>query len=169
MSAIIRYARPGNFFAVSHFVDTGDDGERYTSIAMDYTPHSILYVTVPVRPGDYIKAQANGQVDQESVTNVIEVCQVLKGYHGGVWYEMGEELGVNIGARSPANIAAHLDRHHEDFAASGFLDLSMITTPRTVEVHWFFRARNGGTSAPIPADSARLFVEVWREFGTNGQ
>jgi hypothetical protein len=169
MAPNTRYARPGSFFAVSHWVDSSDDGERYTSIAMDYQPHSIVSVTIPVRPGDYIKAQANGQIDQESVTNVIEVCQVLKGYHGGVWYEMNEETGVNINARSAANIAAQLDRHHEDFTALGFLDLSMITTPRPVEVHWMFRARNGGTSAPIPADSARLFVEAWREFGTNGQ
>jgi hypothetical protein len=159
-----RWPAPGNFFAVAHIVDSGDGCERYTSIAMDYTPHSIVQVNVPVRPGDYIKAEANGQIDNESVTNVIEVCQQLKVYHSGVWHELSEETGVNIGARSSANIAAHLDRHHEDFAASGFFDLSDLARPGSIEVHWFFRARNGGTSAPVPSDSARLIVEVWREF-----
>jgi hypothetical protein len=164
MSAIRRKAAPGNFFGLVCIVDSGDDGERYRSIAMDYTPHSIVSVTVPVAPGDFIKASANGQIDQESVTNVIEVCQQLKIYHTGDWHELSEETGVNINARSSANVSAHLDRHHEDFAASGFYDLNVLRWPTVVEVHWFFRARNGGTSAPVPADSARLVVEVYREF-----
>jgi hypothetical protein len=164
MSAIVRQASPGNFFAVAYIADSGNAGERYTSIAMDYTPHSIVEVHVPFQRGDYLMAYANGQIDQESVTNVIEVCQQLKLYHNGTWYEIGEETGVNINARSWANVRAHLDRHHEDFAASGFFDLRELPSSGWLEVHWFFRARNGGTSAPVPSDSARLTVEVWREF-----
>jgi hypothetical protein len=169
MSEIRRKAAPGNFFGVIECVDSADYGERYTSISMDYTPHSVVSVAVSVRRGDWIEAFANGQIDNESVTNVIEVCQQLKFYRDGAWYEIGEETGVNIGARSSANIAAHLDRHHEDFAASGVvLDLDGLNLPTTwdarLEVHWFFRAQNGGTSAPVPADSARLVVKVYREF-----
>jgi hypothetical protein len=165
MSAIVRQASPGNFFAVTYIADSGDSGERYSSIAMDYSPCSVVSVNVPVQRGDYIRAYANGQIDQESVTNVIEVCQQLKFYQNGAWHEISEETGVNISARSWANVRAHLDRHHEDFAASGFLDLSApLFLTGGAEVHWFFRARNGGTSAPVPSDSSRLIVEVWREF-----
>lgn len=161
-----RKAAPGKFFAVVDVVDSAHNSESYNNIAQTYSRHCIAWVQVDVEPGDWIEAHANGQVDQEGYT-IMEVVQKLEVLVGSTWHEMSEETGVNINARTSANISAHLDRHHEDFAAYGIFDVKAfnLSAPRSILVGWCFRARDSSTAAVIPADSARVVVKVYREMG----
>lgn len=161
-----RKAAPGKFFAVVNVVDNAHNSEHYNNIAQDYSRHLITFVRVDVEPTDWIEAHASGQIDQKGTT-IMEVVQKLEVHYAGSWHEMSEETGVNINARTSANIEAHLDRHHEDFAQYGMFDVRQLNLagPATILVGWNFRARDSNASAIIPADSTRMIVKVYREFG----
>lgn len=158
-----RKAAAGRFFGCVTVADSADNSESYSSIAQTYQRHCIVWVEVDVEPNDWIEANANGQIDQES-THVMEVVQKLEVLIAGVWHEMSEETGININGRSSENISNQLDRHHEDFAAYGFFDVRRLnlTAPRKILIGWCFRAREG--TAIVPTDSARMVVKVHREF-----
>lgn len=160
-----RKAAAGKVFGVVEVVDNAHFSESYNNIAQDYTRHCVSWVEVTVEPTDWIEAHASGQVDQKGTT-IMEVVQKLEVLYAGVWHEMSEETGVNIGARTSANIAAHLDRHHEDFSAHGVFDIRALNLPgaRRVLVCWCFRARDSNMPAVIPQDSTRVIVKVYREF-----
>lgn len=160
-----RKAAPGKFFAVVTAVDSAHNSESYASIAQTYSRHCVVWVDVDVEPNDWIEAHANGQVDQEG-THIMEIVQKLEVLNNGTWHEMSEETGVNVNARTDANIAAHMDRHHEDFSAYGMFDVKSLnlTAPKKILVGWCFRARESTTSAIVPRDSTRLVVKVYREF-----
>jgi hypothetical protein len=166
-----RVAAPGKFFALVHHINTMDNSENYTSIAQTYTRHSVVWSLLTVKPGQFIKFGANGQVDQKGLTTM-EIVQKIEIYDTVTqsFYEGTEETGVNINGRTSAATSEHRDRHHEDFATSGSFDTSILglTEPRDIYVMWNFRARESTTSAVVPIDSARLTIDVYEEIDIIG-
>lgn len=163
---MVRTPAPGAFFAVAQVMDSEHNSESYTSIPQNYTRTPIVWVDFQVQPNDWIEVHASGQVDQKG-EYIMEVVQKLELLVDGSWWEISEETGVNINARTSQNISQLLDRHHEDFMAHGVFDIRRLnfTQPRRVLAAWSFRARESTTSAVVPLDSSRIIVKVWREFG----